>query len=98
MLFWLLEDAELLDRDNPVDLFCLHFIFIPRINLTLNTFRDSYSHHPLQTAQNRNPYQLWISGMLQNSGDSAAVQGVEEATVSVSTCTFVIVFIINVTF
>ena len=32
VLFWSLEDSELLDIDNPVDLYCLHYIFVPQIN------------------------------------------------------------------
>lgn len=78
-LFSSLEDAGLLDRDSLVDLFCLHYVFIPRINHLLSEFRESYGHHPLGTAANNSPYQLWISGICQISEDSAAVQGVQDS-------------------
>ena len=83
-LFCLLEDLELLDRDSNVDMFCLHYIFLPRVNHSLDSFRASYSHHPVRTEHNRTPYQLWISGMVQNTGDDAVVQGIEDASVLVS--------------
>ena len=79
-LFHLLEDMELLDPTSSVDMFSLHYIFLPRINHSLEVFRQSYSHHRLRTANNRSPYQLWISGMATSSGDDAAVQGVMEDT------------------
>ena len=41
MLFWSLEDSELLDVDNPVDLYCLHYIFVPQINRLLDSFHES---------------------------------------------------------
>lgn len=32
----------------------------------------------LRTMNNRTPYQLWISGMMHNTGDNAAFQEVED--------------------
>lgn len=77
-LFLSLEDQGLLDPSNPRDLFSLHFVFLPRLNNALSTFLSSYNHHPMRTAGNKSPYQLWISGMTQRSGDEEAVQGLEE--------------------
>ena len=83
-LFLSLEDQGLLDPDNPKDLFCLHFIFLPRLNHALSTFISSYNHHPMRTTGNKSPYQLWISGIALRSGDDAAVQGLEENVIPVS--------------
>lgn len=83
-LFLSLEDQSLLDPDNAQDLFCLHYVFLPRLNHALNMFLLSYNHHPLRTAGNKSPYQLWISGMTERSGDEAAVQGLEESVIPVS--------------
>ena len=80
-LFLSLEDQSLLDPDNAQDLFCLHYVFLPRLNHAL---LSSYNHHPLRTAGNKSPYQLWISGMAECSGDEAAVQGLEESVMPVS--------------
>ena len=57
------EDSDLLDHLNPLDLYCLHYIFLPRINHQLQSFRDAYSQHRLRTERNMSPLQLWIAGM-----------------------------------
>lgn len=87
-IFVTLEDAELLDPDSSIDIFCLHYIYVPRINHSLKSFQESYSHHPLRTVQNRSPYQLWLSGMICNSGDCAAIEGLANSTVLVNECDY----------
>ena len=79
-----MEDVGLLNPDSSVDLFCLHYVFVPRLNHQLTVFKETYSNHPVRTAGNQSPYQLWISGMALCSGDSAALQGLEEETIEVS--------------
>ena len=83
-LFHSLEDQQLLDLYDCRDLFCLHYIFLPRINHALSVFKEFYNHHPLRTAGNKTPYQLWIRGMTERSGDDAAVQGLEDSVIPVS--------------
>ena len=75
-LFYTLEDTGVLCPSNNADLFALHYVFILRINFQLDVFRQSYSHHPLRTARNQSPFQLWTRGLAQESGDGAAIQGV----------------------
>lgn len=77
-LFRHLEEEGMLDPLNSSDLFALDYIYIPRINLQLHIFKDFYSHHCLRTAINQSPLQLWMSGMANESGDEAALQGVME--------------------
>jgi len=61
------EEGEL-DPLNEVDLFCLHFIFLPRINSTLKSFVGSWNNHPVSSEHNLTPNQLFIRGaMEQNS-------------------------------
>ena len=85
-LFYALEDNSLLDPTDEVDIFALHFVFLPRIQQQLNVFRESYSHHRLRTEGNRTPYQLWIEGMTSLTTDGAALQGVldDSSIVSIS--------------
>ena len=84
-LFYAMEESGILDPANNSDLFCLHYIFLPRINEQLCLFKESYSHHRLRGAGNQSPYQLWIGGLAAASHNSAEVQGVEDpVTVSVS--------------
>ena len=78
-LFYQMEEEGLLDPASENDIICaLHYIFLPRINLHLQRFRDFYSQHRMHTAENRSPLQLWTTGMASGSGDHAAVQGIME--------------------
>ena len=57
---------------NQIDLFCLHHIFVPRINAQLDTFHQTYSRHLIRTERNRIPLQLWVSGMNTTTDEMAA--------------------------
>ena len=61
--FYFLEDVGLLDIDNPVDLYSLHYVFLPIIQNQLDLFREAWATHPLRTERNRSPLQLWILGL-----------------------------------
>lgn len=84
-LFYSLEINGILDPTSSSDLFCLHYVFLPRINHHLDTFREGYSHHRLRSAGNRSPFQLWYGGLAEGTGDNDAIQGILHPTmVSVS--------------
>ena len=57
-----MEDIGILDVNNNIHLFCLHFVYIPRINESLNHFVTAWNHHPLYLASQMSPNQLWVSG------------------------------------
>ena len=63
-LFLFMENIFILDRTNFIDIFCIHTIFLPRIQRVLDEFRDGWNHHPLSTAKNKTPYQLWMERMM----------------------------------
>ncbi|KAL7377442.1 hypothetical protein ABVT39_027911 [Epinephelus coioides] len=58
-IFYELESMEALDVDNESDLFCLHYVYIPRINQTLNEFKAAFNNHSISSEQNRTPVQLF---------------------------------------
>lgn len=74
-MFYSLEDEGLLDPVDEVDLFVLHFVFIPRINQQLHSFKAAYCRHKLRTEHNHSPLQLWTRGILVTD-DLAALGGV----------------------
>ena len=76
-LFYGLEDSHLLNPDDVRDLFSLHYVFLPRLQHNLNTFVEAYSHHPLRGCGNQTPFQMWIKGLSERSGDSDALEGLE---------------------
>ena len=63
-IFQYLEAQNILNAENESDLFCLHYVFIPRINASLEGFRRAWNYHPLSTEGNFSPIQLYTSGSL----------------------------------
>ena len=53
----------MLDPDNDIHVWSLHYIYLPMINKHLLTWRDGWIHHPMRTESNKTPMQLWISGL-----------------------------------
>jgi hypothetical protein len=49
-----------LNPDDSVHLFALHYVFLPRINQRLGEFIGSWNRHPISTASNRSPRQMWL--------------------------------------
>ncbi|KAK3736979.1 hypothetical protein QZH41_004685 [Actinostola sp. cb2023] len=62
-LFLSMDAQGLLDPDNDSHLYCLHMVFLPRINDMLQTFVASWNNHKVRTAGNKTPLQLFIMGM-----------------------------------
>lgn len=58
-IFFDLESDGYLDPLNEVDLYCLHYVFLPRISRNLVEFKESWNHHKLSTEGNRTPFQLF---------------------------------------
>ena len=89
-LFYSLEEVGLLDPDNVIDLIALHSVFLPRIQSQLDIFRDAWCSHPIRTAYNRTPHQLWVLGMMQAHAEnptSRAVQGLTD--IGSEVCTYI---------
>jgi hypothetical protein len=80
-LFYFLEDQHVLDVECQIQLFCLHFIYTPRIQKSLDDFRTAWNYHTLTSARCCSPLQLWTLGMIYNQGFAA----VDETFLPVST-------------
>lgn len=65
-IFRMLEEEGYLDLTNTTHFFCLHYVFLPRLQLTLDLFRGGWDNHPLRTEQNMTPNQLWELGQIQH--------------------------------
>lgn len=72
-LFYYMEDSQILDSSNDVHLFCLHCIYIPRINQHLLEWKQAWTLHPLRSEHKQSPYQLWITGMQQFASSSGLI-------------------------
>ena len=62
-LFYYLEEINILDPDNDIHLFCLHYIFIPRINRHLEMWKAAWIRHPIRSEHNKTPEQLYTCGL-----------------------------------
>ena len=72
-LFQHMEDVGLLDPTDESHLFCLQYVYIPRINRHLGEWKQGWLLHPMSSEHNNTPYQLWTSGMQAVSGSSSIV-------------------------
>jgi len=62
-LFYSMEAEGILDPNKEIDLYALHFVFLPLLQQQLNLFRLGWCNHRLRTEGNRTPHQLWIAGL-----------------------------------
>lgn len=60
-----MEEEGLIDLSNEMQLFCMHYVFLPRLKSDLDSFLHSWNRHPIRTEGNLSPEQLWFIGMLQ---------------------------------
>jgi hypothetical protein len=75
-LFYAMEDEGILDISNDMDMFALHWVFLPQINACMESFRRAWNSHRMRTERYRSPEQLWVEGMLKNANSrhTAAVE------------------------
>eukprot|EP00731_Ephydatia_muelleri_P005074 Em0002g1250a len=76
-LFLYMEAIGVLDPDDETHLFCLHFVYIPRINNHLEQWTGAWINHSICTADNLSPLQLWMEGILQANEDVDELYGID---------------------
>lgn len=69
-LFCYLEEEFLLNPENEIHIFSLHYIYLTRMNKALQQFTEAWNNHSLSTERNMSPIQLWIIGLSNVSGSS----------------------------
>lgn len=79
-IFYHMEEIRLLDVDNELHIFCLHYVFLPKINASLQSFKEAWNSHPMQSESGLSPDQLWIQG-------AALYQGQDMVTTLIVTIT-----------
>lgn len=62
----MMEDTGMLDVDNEIQLFSLHYVYLPRINQQQGDLVQSWNCHPLTSSNCLSPCQLWVRGMIEN--------------------------------
>ena len=66
-LFYFLEAHE---HTNPLCLYALEYVFLPRLNRAIGLFVEGWNNHGIRTEQHPSPQQLFTQGVLclQHSG------------------------------
>ena len=62
-LFYEMEEIQLLCPTNELQLYSLHFTFIPILNKQLKDFQSSWNNHHLRSEHGFTPNQLWLQGL-----------------------------------
>ena len=62
-----MEQCGLFDITCQKQLMILHFIYLPRITKSIDTFVAAWNKYPLRTEQYRSPMQIWEAGLLQEN-------------------------------
>lgn len=74
----MLEENELLQLISEIDMYALHYVYVPRLNMQLDVFHNSYGHHRMRTARNMSPFQIWTRGLMEGCGDDHVLEGLVE--------------------
>ncbi|XP_068747410.1 uncharacterized protein [Montipora capricornis] len=69
-IFNFLENSCLLDSLCEIDLFALHYIYLPRINASLGQFVEQWNFHGIRTAGYQSPMALWHAGIMHSMDDA----------------------------
>lgn len=74
-VFIYLERVGHMSPDNDLDLWALHFVYLPVINEALKCFVDYWDKHRIRTAGNQSPAKMWM--MNQDKARKVGVQAVQ---------------------
>lgn len=67
-IFNFMEEQGILDSLNEHHLFCLHYVYLPRIEHAISEFINQWNNHGLSTQGGQTPLQLWHTGIISNIG------------------------------
>lgn len=74
-LFTFCEREGILDLENEIHMWCLHYVFTPRIQRSLDIFRNMWNNHKLRTERGKTPKQIFLQGALHlfNGANNVAI-------------------------
>ncbi|XP_019857905.1 PREDICTED: uncharacterized protein LOC109586176 [Amphimedon queenslandica] len=68
-LFYDMEDMLILSPTDELQLYALHYVFLPRINRLLKEFKNTWNNHHLRSEHGLSPNQLWLQGLSECNFD-----------------------------
>ena len=54
-----------MNPNDDIDIYALHYVYIPRVNRSLSAFKEGWNNHGLRTEHGQTPHQLFVAGTLQ---------------------------------
>ena len=72
-LFHGLERSGMLNPNDDIHLWCLHYTFLAVINRHLANWKNAWIYHPLRSERNSTPMQLWIRGLHSIWGSESTI-------------------------
>ena len=67
-LFCSMEESGLLIPTEETHLFALHYVYLPRINKSLQQFVSGFNNSPISTEHFKSPLQMWVQGLMEGRG------------------------------
>lgn len=67
-LFYYMEDVQLLDILNDIHMFCLHYVYLKKIDEKLQIWKEAWANHRLRTVKT-SPLHLFAAGIFNNPID-----------------------------
>jgi len=58
----------ILDVTNPVHLWCLQYVYQPRIQAALDIFKSGWNNHRMRTEKGHTPRQMYVQAVIQQMG------------------------------
>jgi hypothetical protein len=63
-VFWELEATGVLDSESERDIWCLHKVFLPRLNKHLEEFAGDWAYHKMSNNRGKSVLKMWIDGQM----------------------------------
>ena len=78
-LFYYMESQGILNMDNDIHRFALHFVYIPRIDRELMQWMEVHNNQGVRTMSYQSPLNVWYNGVIRNLGSSSsAIQNIRD--------------------
>ena len=79
-----MENYKILDIDNDIHLFALHYVYEDRIQRDLDDWRKAHNNHKVRTENNRTPRMIWHQSILESANNAnarySAIRNIYETT------------------
>ena len=75
-LFYYFEERGKLDPLSEWDLYCLHLVYLNKINTALKAFQEGWNNHAITTEHSMTPVQLFTSGVLLSEHGITTIYGI----------------------